>query len=134
MRQSLATDPDVWSALAESDDQRAQDVFAEAALESNAIDEGLLLEFDRRILTAVRPSRRAKELVKQRLENVDFAITSVPEDRVAVLLTMARSRVAQDREWALMRLAALALRGVSIDGLEFSLTTTGTAFADDVSP
>lgn len=133
-RQTLAMDPQIWAALAKSDDDHAQELVAEAALTDKLVDERLLSEFDRRVLSDRRPRRRAKELIKKRLEKADRATTSVPKERIAGLLTMTRGPVAQDREWALMRLAALALRGVPIEGFEFSLTTIGTVVAADLTP
>ena len=65
--------------------------------------------FDSAVLRARNRGRRAKELVKTRLE-------SRPTPDVALLLEMARSRTPQDADWALGQLAKLALEGVEIPG------------------
>ena len=130
---SLVGDREVWGMLTQSSDRYAQELVAEAALVTNRIDERTLPTFDARILTDRRPNRRAKELVKQRLERLDPTNGLVADQHVAALLAMVRTGAAHDREWALMRLADLALHGVTVDGLEFSLTTTGTVTPEDVS-
>lgn len=99
----------------------------------NQIDESTLISFDRRILTGPRRGRRARSLVKQRLQSASGAIKVSTDERILALLELARGEVADDREWALRRLASLALEGIHIDGLEVSLTTEGTVTAGDIS-
>jgi hypothetical protein len=72
--------------------------------------------FDREVLRARHRGRRAKEMVKQRVEQA-----ALPD--IAVLLDMARSRTPRDAEWAMQQLARLALEGVPIEG--FALIPSG---------
>lgn len=132
-RESLIGDPTVWNAPAQLDSRRAQEWVAEAAMAGDQIDARTLQEFDRRVLSGPRRSTRARNLVKQRLESPSGAIRAADDERIATLLELARSQVANDREWALMRLASLVLEGVHVDGLGVSLTTEGTVTAGDIS-
>lgn len=130
---ALAESQDVWAAMAGLDNPQAERLVAEAGLIEGRIDDEVLSDFDRQILTARRPSRYAKALVQKRLESVDFAQEPNASVRIGAMLDMARHGNAQDREWAFMRLAALALQGVPIAGLEVSLTTEGSVKAEDVT-
>ncbi len=65
--------------------------------------------FDRAVLRSRDKGRRAKELVKTRLD-------AQPTPDVDLLLEMARSRTPRDADWALGQLAKLALAGVDIPG------------------
>lgn len=132
-RRPLLHDRTVWNALAELDDHRAQEWVAEAALERNPMSEGSLAAFDRRLLTERRHSERARSLVKQRLERAPRTISSAVDERISGLLELARGEIADDREWALMTLAAVVLSGVHIEGFEVSLTTEGTVAVGDIS-
>ena len=70
-------------------------------------------EFDRVVLRGRGRAREAKEKVKERLARSDEAAL-----QPAVLLEMARGRVARDREWALEQIARLAAAGVEVPGVE----------------
>jgi hypothetical protein len=65
--------------------------------------------FDRQVLRGRDRARRAKELVKQRLDRE-------PSHDIPLLMEMARGRSARDAEWALGQLARLALEGAEIPG------------------
>ncbi len=67
--------------------------------------------FDRQVLRARNQGRKAKELVKRRLD----AETS---QDIPLLLELARGRSSRDAEWALGQLARLAVAGVEIEGVE----------------
>lgn len=132
-REALASDKDILAVLGASKSPAEQLIVAQAASSSGEIDHQALHDFDRRILTERKSSPRAKALVKKRLETADATTAASPE-RIAVLLQMARGAGKGDREWALMRLAALALQGFVIEGLEASLTTEGFVGLEDVAP
>lgn len=66
--------------------------------------------FDRQVMRQRDRGRKAKELVKRRLD------TETSQD-VSLLLEIARSRSSRDVEWALVQLARLAVAGVEVDGL-----------------
>jgi hypothetical protein len=70
------------------------------------------VEFDRTVLRARGRNRKAKELVKARLDTAPAEIA--PE----ALLELARGRTSRDREWALQQLAMQSLAGQAIDGVE----------------
>ncbi|HEX8551796.1 MAG TPA: hypothetical protein VF681_09600 [Abditibacteriaceae bacterium] len=70
-------------------------------------------EFDRTVLRARGRNRKAKELVKTRLD-------ASAEVAPATLLELARGRNTRDREWALQQLAKQALAGQQIDGVELA--------------
>ncbi len=133
-RDTVANDPAIVATLAAFKDQSVQDLVAEAAETGSLVPEKVLQEFDRQILTDRHSSRAAKESVRRRIETSDIEPGSQSPERVATLLQLARGAVKQDREWALMRLAALALHGVDIEGLEVSLTTEGMVGLEDVAP
>ena len=99
---------------------------ATAARLADRVDEQVLSDFDQRVLlTHRRFSRDAKESVKARLEATHADSGMASPQRVAALLDLARGQTLKDKEWALQKLAELALDGVEIDGLEVSLVTTG---------
>lgn len=83
--------------------------------EEAASDAGVLepREFDRVVLRERLRAREAKEKVKHRL-----ARTEEGNLEPAVLLEMARGRVARDREWALGQIARLQLAGVEVEGVQ----------------
>ena len=116
----------IWNALAESDDVRIIKALLAQPQLADFVDEQVLADFDRRVLrTRGRGSRRAKETVKARLASPSAEPGPVTDGRVATLLGLARGETLQDKEWALEKLAELALRGVDIEGLEVSLVTNG---------
>ena len=119
-------DRSFWNAMAECEDSRIEDRVATAARLADRIDEQVLSDFDQRVLlTHRRFSRDAKESVKARLEATHADSGMASPQRVAALLDLARGQTLKDKEWALQKLAELALDGVEIDGLEVSLVTTG---------
>lgn len=129
----LVESQDVWAAMARLNDPRAERLVAEAALIEGRIDDEVLADFDRHVLTARRPNRHAKALIQKRLEKADFADDPKVSVRIGAILDLARHGNAQDREWAFMRLAALALQGVSIAGLDVSVTTEGSVSVGDIT-
>ncbi len=119
-------DRSFWNALAECDDPRIEDRVATVPKLAERVDEQVLSDFDQRVLlTHRRFSRDAKESVKARLEATHADSGMASPQRVAALLDLARGQTLKDKEWALQKLAELALDGVEIDGLEVSLVTTG---------
>ncbi len=126
-RRRRSADPALWAALAESDDSRIQELVAAEALRPDRVDDEALLDFDRRVLVAPGGNRRTKESVKARLDMMSAELGPSLQQRIVALLELARGETLRDREWALGKLAELALAGVHIDGLEVSLVTTGDA-------
>jgi hypothetical protein len=113
-----------WLALAESDEPSVQKLVAEELLVRDL--SYLSADFDRRVLTARRRNRSAKEAIKKRLDQAGSPIMSDP-DRVTALMNLARSRNRRDSEWAMTRIADLALRGIEIEGASVSLTSGASA-------
>lgn len=103
----------LWPALSQSDDPVVQARVAEESLHRSWPDGDGLAAFDRRLLVSRRINRRAKELVQGRLSGEQLL---APERREA-LLDLARGANRRDREWALRRIAELALGGVPFDGV-----------------
>jgi len=133
-REALADDPAILVALGRSDSRLAQNLVAEAASSGAQVNQAVLVDFDRRVLTDRRSSPRARELVKKRFELQDVACEPASAERIAAVVQMARYGSSGDREWALMRLATWALHGAVIDGFEVSLTTEGVVGLEDVAP
>jgi hypothetical protein len=127
-RQPMLEDPQLWVALSESDEPLVQRLVAEEALARGWVDETGLAGFDRRVLTARRRNRPAKEAIKVRLASSDdVSGVIVQPERIRALLDMARGSNDRDRSWALSRLATLHLSGVEIPELNVSGTTSGGA-------
>lgn len=103
----------LWPALSQSDDPVVQARVVEESLVHSWSDGDDLAAFDRRLLVSRRINRRAKEQVKGRISSGQFL---APERRAA-LLDLARGANGRDREWALRRIAELALSGVPFDGV-----------------
>lgn len=123
-RLERSEDPSLWNLLAESDDVRLVTLVASDPRSAQHVDDDVLSGLDRRVLLGGQ-SRRAREAVKSRLDDAIADQRSASRSRIATLLELARGDVHRDREWALAKLAELALAGVAIDGLEVSLVTTG---------
>lgn len=121
----------IWTALLESDDPVVQARVAEEALAGALMNSDALNSFDRRILITRRGDRRTKERVKDRvMERIRASSASelvllIETQRLAALKEMAQGANARDREWALQRLANLALAGVPIQNVEYSRTSEG---------
>jgi len=125
-RQQMLEDPRLWVALSESDEPLVQRLVAEEALARGWADDTGLAGFDRRVLSARRRNRPAKEAIKVRLTSIDDSSGAlVQPERVRALLDMARGSNDRDRSWALSRLATLHLSGVEIPELDVSVTTSG---------
>jgi hypothetical protein len=105
---------DVIEHLREHADPRMQEFVAYSLLQAPDLAEHAP-GFDREVLRARERGRRAKELVKRRLD-------TVPAEEIPLLLEIARSRTGRDAEWAWSQLARLALNGHEIEG--FSLEDT----------
>ena len=106
---------ELFSRLSENPDTQTQSFLAARMLQSGerfAASE----TFDRQVLRGRDKGRKAKELVKRRLD-------AQPSHDVSLLLEMARSRSSRDAEWALGQLAQLALQGVEVEGLEVAATS-----------
>jgi hypothetical protein len=67
--------------------------------------------FDQQVLRGRDRARRAKELVKKRLDQE-------PSHDIPLLLELARGGTPRDAEWALGQLARLALQGIDIEGFQ----------------
>jgi hypothetical protein len=87
-------------------------------------------QFDNRVLRTRRTGRKAKELVKTRLETLspEAAVSigtnqKVDDRRIQALVDMARGSSQRDRDWALQQLARLALDGHSIPQVQVSITS-----------
>jgi hypothetical protein len=89
--------------------------------------------FDRAVLRTRGKGRRAKELVKKRLDRDAIRMAKQPEDNdgnvqgpnvldTDALLELARSRSPRDAEWALMQLARRAVAGEVIKGIDVHST------------
>ena len=130
-RLARSKDRSFWAALAESEDPRLVDHVAAETRIASLVDEPMLSDFDRRVLDSHRRGGRlAKESVKKRLGATSVDSGLATEERVAALLDLARGQTLKDKEWALEKLAELALSGVAIDGLEVSLVTKGDGHDD----
>jgi hypothetical protein len=89
-----------------------------------------LEQFDNRVLRTRRTGRKAKELVKARLEEItqDGVVSigtnqKVDDRRIQSLVDMARGSSQRDRDWALQQLARLALDGHPIPHVQVSITS-----------
>lgn len=114
-------------ALGKSDTPRILELVAQRAVDLEPAEGDRLSGFDHRVMAASGGSRRAKEAVKERLDGLTAENGLASPERINTLLEIARGNTLRDREWALRKLAELALAGVEIDGLEVSLVTTGDA-------
>ena len=89
-----------------------------------------LEQFDNRVLRTRRTGRKAKDLVKARLEEMtqDGVVSidanqKVDDRRIQSLIDMARGSSQRDRDWALQQLARLALDGHPIPHVQVSITS-----------
>ena len=112
------TSPDVTAAVAR---------FAASGI---AIRRDALDQFDNRVLKTRRVGRKAKDLVKSRLETLVpkaavaiGAHQKVDDRRIQALVDMARGSSLRDRDWALQQLARLALDGHPIPQVQVSTTS-----------
>lgn len=118
--QRLLEDAALWVSLSESDDPSIQRMVAEEALVRASVNPSA--DFDRRVLVTRRQGRKTKGAVQQRLDGLDIHDIATPE-RLDALLDLARGSNARDRDWALSRLAILALAGAGIEGVDVRATT-----------
>lgn len=118
--------PALLNALAEHTAPEILALVAERGAAPGVLRRDTRARFEGRVLKTRRAARRAKELVKQRLE-ADAARTVRPSaheaPQVEALLALARGATLRDRDWALRRLAQLALEGHSIPELSLSSIT-----------
>jgi len=105
-------------------------VVAHFAASGIAVKRDALDQFDNRVLRTRRTGRKAKELVKRRLETPapDAAVfigsnQTVDDRRIQALVDMARGSSLRDRDWALQQLARLALDGHPIPQVQVSTTS-----------
>jgi hypothetical protein len=117
-------------ALAEHTSPDVTAVVARFAATGVAIKRDALDQFDIRVLKTRRVGRKAKELVKSRLEIPGtanaVAINShqkVDDSRIQALVDMARGSSLRDRDWALQQLARLALDGHIVPQMQVSTTS-----------
>jgi hypothetical protein len=102
--------PQLWAFLSEHSDSSVQAALANEINEMN-ISNPFIQRFDKEILRHKNKSRKAKNLVKERLEqnlNIDSQ----------TLLEIARSNNRQEAEWAIVQLTKKALAGEEITGFE----------------
>jgi len=115
----------LFVSLSESEDAQVRSRVAEEALFASWATGPQFESFDDQILIARRRARKAKELVKQRLD------AALPEgyqptpERIAVLLDLAKHGKPRDAEWAYQRLAQFALAGISVDQVKVSRVSEG---------
>ena len=107
-RPDMLDNTDMLERLSENPDPETQ-AFVAGELLGQSTPPDQTFAFDRAVLRARDRGRRAKELVKARLD-------AQPTPDIALLLEMARSRTPRDADWALGQLAKLALDGVEIPG------------------
>lgn len=107
-RPEMLGDAEILDRLSENPDPETQ-AFVAGQLLAQPAATTQTEAFDRAVLRARDKGRRAKELVKTRLD-------SQPTSDIPLLLEMARSRTPRDADWALSQLAKLALEGVEIPG------------------
>lgn len=117
-------------ALAEHTSPDVTAVVANFASTGIAVKRDALDQFDNRVLRTRRTGRKAKELVKRRLETMvpDDAVSigvnqTINDGRIQALVDMARGLSPQDRDWALQQLARLALDGHPIPQVHVSTTS-----------
>lgn len=117
-------------ALAEHTSPDVTAVVAHFAASGFAVKRDALDQFDNRVLRTRRTGRKAKELVKRRLETpapeAAGSIGSnqtVDDRRIQALVDMARASSLRDRDWALQQLARLALDGYPIPQVQVSTTS-----------
>ena len=110
----------LWPALSESDDPVVQARVAQESISRSWPNADVLAAFDRRILVSRRIIRSAKKQVQNRLTTEQLLAPA----RRAALLDLAQGANGQDREWALRRIAELALSGVPFDGVAVRAVTT----------
>lgn len=117
-------------ALAEHTSPDVTAVVAHFAASGIAVKRDALDQFDNRVLRTRRTGRKAKELVKRRLETPapDAAVLigsnqTVDDRRIQALVDMARGSSLRDRDWALQQLARLVLDGHPIPQVQVSTTS-----------
>jgi len=117
-------------ALAEHTSPDVTAVVATIAASGIAVKREALEQFENRVLRTRRAGRRAKELVKRRLEAlVPDATVSIganqkfDDRRIQALVDMARGSSLRDRDWALQQLARLTLDGHPIPQVRVSTTS-----------
>ena len=118
----------IASVLVDSDDSKVKTKVAEEALSREWKENPSLASFDKRILITRRSNRKAKELVKERLEvrNQSGESDYLAPERREALLDLAKGANLRDKEWALQKIAELALQGVPFDCIQVSVTTPRT--------
>ncbi len=107
-RRETIENTDLLERLSENPDTETQ-AFVAGQLLAHPPTADRTAAFDRAVLRGRDRGRRAKELVKTRLDKQ-------PTPDIPLLLEMARSRTPRDADWALGQLAKLALEGVEIPG------------------
>jgi hypothetical protein len=129
-RQGEYNTKEVYTALAEHKSPEIAAEVARHALRDGQIKPQAIDKFDRRILRTRRQSRKAKELVKERIGRASIpdilpmnVVPDVAAERIESLMAMARGRSQRDREWALRELVRLSEKGLDIPLLEVSRTT-----------
>jgi len=117
-------------ALAEHTSPDITATVARFAASGTAIKRDALEQFDNRVLRTRRAGRKAKELVKNRLESLlpDAAASigtnqKVDDRRIQALVDMARGVSLRDRDWALQQLARLALDGHPVPQVQVRITS-----------
>jgi len=120
----------LMAALAEHTSPDVTAAVARFAASGIAIRRDALDQFDNRVLKTRRVGRKAKDLVKSRLETFvpEAAVAigahqKVDDRRIQALVDMARGSSLRDRDWALQQLARLALDGHPIPQVQVSTTS-----------
>jgi hypothetical protein len=120
----------LMAALAEHTSPDVTATVARFAASGIAIRRDALDQFDNRVLKTRRVGRKAKDLVKSRLETLVpkaavaiGAHQKVDDRRIQALVDMARGSTLRDRDWALQQMARLALDGHPIPQVQVSTTS-----------
>ena len=111
----------LFLALSESTHPDVVNRVAEEALVASWATSPSVHSFDDKVLLVRRRTRKAKELVKKRLDVTTPGDYTPTPERVSILLDMAHHGKPRDAEWAHQRLAQLLLAGVAIEDVKVSV-------------
>lgn len=111
----------LFLALSESSHTDVVNRVAEEALVASWATSPSVHSFDDKVLLVRRQARKAKELIKKRLDATTTDDYTPTPERVSILLDMAHHGKPRDAEWAHQRLAQLLLAGVAIENVKVSV-------------
>lgn len=99
------------ASLSEHPDSYVQAFVAEHIVKTETTHKPFVPQFDKAVMRTQNRSRKAKELVKKRLQRQDFSETSKNQMSTQTLLELARGKNKLDAEWAIQQLTKMALAG-----------------------